>query len=127
MEIDEIDLNQPLRAYKGRSTASDMLEQLAKLLNYKFIPETRTSWCNIRRLDGPGHEFRLWYNCISYNFYYNYGVFKESFKYEPTKCNDLMIAQVIEMIEDFEKHARKLELKEHIDSIHDAAKAYALC
>ena len=116
--------------FLGATKASLVLEYIASKIGWKFIPESACHFVGVRRLDAPEDpynavpEFRIWYQSVRREFYFNYGRYTNCFKDEPINANRYTIADILKRMVEFDKHAKLSEKFWKKQAISDAAQLY---
>lgn len=93
---EELTMNQ----FCGAKKAALVLHYIADKMGWKFIPDSSTHFVGVRRLDTPDEqciavqEFRIWYQSVSRNFYYNFGSYTNGFRDEPVNINKYKISDI---------------------------------
>ena len=123
---EELTMNQ----FLGAKKATLVLQYIAVKIGWKFIPEDAQHFVGVRRLDCPGdhcrsvQEFRIWYQSVRREFYYNFGKYTNCFTNEPVNANKYKISDILKRMIDFDVHARRIELYTKKQAISAAAQLY---
>lgn len=126
---EELTMNQ----FLGAKKATLVLQYIAEKTGWKFVPEDACHFVGVRRLDcsdrsedqrDPVQEFRVWYQSVRREFYFNYGSFTYHFNDEPVNANKYKISDILKRMIDFDVHARRIELYKKKQAISDAAQLY---
>ena len=123
---EELTMNQ----FLGAKKATLVLQYIAEKTGWKFIPEDAKHFVGVRRLDCPPdhcrsvQEFRIWYQSVRREFYFNLGRYTTCFNDEPVNANKYKISDILKRMIEFDERARKKELYTKKQAISDAAQLY---
>ena len=123
---EELTMNQ----FLGAKKAALVLQYIADKIGWKFIPEDSKHFVGVRRLNcdddqcNPVQEFRIWYQSVRREFYYNFGRYTCCFHNEPINLNKYKISDILKRMIKFDESARKKELYTKKQAISDAAQLY---
>ena len=123
---EELTMNQ----FLGAKKAALVLQYIANKMGWKFVPEDSEHFVGVRRLNCLGdqfnsrQEFRIWYQSVRREFYYNYGKFTVCFHDEPINVNRYKISDILKRMIEFDERARRKELYLKKQAISDAAHLY---
>lgn len=122
---EELTMNQ----FLGAKKATLVLQYIADKIGWTFVPEDCKHFIGVRRLNCPGdhnpvQEFRIWYQSVRREFYYNFGSFTFCFHNEPINVNKYKISDILKRMIKFDESARKKELYTKKQAISDAAQLY---
>ena len=115
--------------FLGATKATLVLQYIAEKTGWKFIPEDACHFVGVRRLDcpegdNPVQEFRVWYQSVRREFYYNFGSYTYHFNDEPVNANKYKISDILKRMIEFDERARRIELYTKKQAISDAAQLY---
>ena len=97
---EELTMDQFLSATK----ATLVLQYIAEKIGWKFVPEDACHFVGVRRLDCPDRsedqrdpvqEFRVWYQSVRREFYFNFGSYTYHFNDEPINANKYKISDIL--------------------------------
>lgn len=126
---EELTMNQ----FLGAKKATLVLQYIAEKTGWKFVPEDACHFVGVRRLDRPDfekdrdnpvQEFRVWYQSVRREFYFNYGSYTYHFNDEPVNANKYKISDILKRMIEFDERARRIELYTKKQAISDAAQLY---
>lgn len=126
---EELTMNQ----FLGAKKATLVLQYIAEKTGWKFVPEDACHFVGVRRLDRPDcdkdrynpvQEFRVWYQSVRREYYFNYGSYTYHFNDEPVNANKYKISDILKRMIEFDECAKKKELYTKKQAISDAAQLY---
>jgi len=122
---EELTMNQ----FLGDTKATLVLQYIAEKTGWKFVPEDTCHFVGVRRLNcsgdhSPVQEFRVWYQSVRREFYFNFGSFTFCFHNEPVNANKYKISDILKRMIKFDERARRIELYLKKQAIRDAAQLY---